>query len=465
MTNLEGTNPNKRPRADSNNANDKAPNGEREGTTPDNSPHLTHGDTPSTDLCNGRVPEGDNPTHPPVNQSSSQEEDDLYDDEPIIDEEANATAAEQASIVAEMQAKENRKRPTKHQPPPTVPTHTTREYTPIPANGFPSIHGADPLWTVNNVTPAQAIDWLNLDGAKVLVMIEKEVSHEPDRGAQLADALAKDIDANFNISGTRAIYGFSTVPTRIRRGDPPYTFCVYNLPSRVAQALLTTGSWRNKYLRYNCFPTGRIPQTYLGALSGFCHTSSETDRMLIKSHIQTQWRNGPVGEVLDSILQPIRRDNNGDLIFGEGGLVEKAINSLTLSRLDVKETGAVDKPALRLYIETGITGVEDWLRVKAAVESTKYEMSFLGCGIYKAAWYCDTCRGIDHPTGMCPYLSIPHDIPLTEFAVPRAAKTKKNKSEGYKGDTNANDGGKKKGPNPKGPWKPKAPRSGQTPSR
>lgn len=187
--------------------------------------------------------------------------------------------------------------------------------------------------------------------------------------------------------------------------------------------------------------------------------------MLIKSHIQTQWRNGPVGEVLDSILQPIRRDNNGDLIFGEGGLVEKAINSLTLSRLDVKETGAVDKPALRLYIETGITGVEDWLRVKAAVESTKYEMSFLGCGIYKAVWYCDTCRGIDHPTGMCPYLSIPHDIPLTEFAVPRAAKTKKNKSEGYKGDTNANDGGKKKGPNPKGPWKPKAPRSGQTPSR
>lgn len=107
-----------------------------------------------------------------------------------------------------------------------------------------------------------------------------------------------------------------------------------------------------------------------------------------------------------------------------------------------------------MYLQTGITTTTEWLRLKAAIETTKYPMSFYGQGVYFAKWYCGICRGIDHPQGMCPFLSIPQDIPITEPAVPRIPKIKKK-------EENA----KKKGNNPQGPSKQKGPKRERSSSR
>lgn len=96
----------------------------------------------------------------------------------------------------------------------------------------------------------------------MVILIEKEVSYEPERATSLANALAKDINENFQISGTKAVYVYADITTNARQEDPPYAFCILNLPNRVAQELTSTGLWRSKHIWYPCFPLGQIPQTF-----------------------------------------------------------------------------------------------------------------------------------------------------------------------------------------------------------
>ena len=186
-----------------------------------------------------------------------------------------------------------------------LPTYGDEEYTPIPPNRFPTIHGEDPLWTLNNVASIQVSDWFRLDGAKVVVLIEREVSHKAERAASLADALAKDINKNFKITGTKAIYGYVDFTANSKRDEPLYTFCVFNLPKRVAQLLISSGMWRSKRLHYTCFPLGRIPQTFVGALTKLCNINLESNLFTLRSHIKVEWKKGIVANMLDEILQPI----------------------------------------------------------------------------------------------------------------------------------------------------------------
>ena len=114
-------------------------------------------------------------------------------------------------------------------------------------------------------------------------------------------------------------------------------------------------------------------------------------------------------------------------MFGPGGLVNNTINSLIINKLPIKMTGGKDAPIIHMYIQMGITSSVDWIHVKSAVEATQYKLSYNGEGVYISGYGCGTCRGINHPGGLCPTVDIPNDIPLAENAVPQFAKNKKGK--------------------------------------
>ena len=175
MLNGEGVNPHKRPRSDS-------------GPEDDNGNETK------------QVQDTDRSQTPPKPKKITSREGEM-DDNAISNN-------DQADILTEIEAKAAKKC-TNNSEMPNLPTYGDQEYTPIPPNGFLTIHGEDPLWTLNNVASPQVLDWFRLDGAKVVVLIEREVSHEAERAASLADALAKDIDKNFKITGTKAIYGYA----------------------------------------------------------------------------------------------------------------------------------------------------------------------------------------------------------------------------------------------------------------
>ena len=82
------------------------------------------------------------------------------------------------------------------------------------------------------------------------------MSHEAERAASLADALVKDINENFKITGMKAVYGYADFTANSKWDEPPYTFCVFNLPNHVAQSFISNGMWRSKHLCYTCFPLG-----------------------------------------------------------------------------------------------------------------------------------------------------------------------------------------------------------------
>ena len=131
-----------------------------------------------------------------------------------------------------------------------------------------------------------------------------------------------------------------------------------------------------------------------------------------------EWKKGIVADMLDEILQPISQDIQGNLVFGSGGLVDNAINSLIIDKLPIKMTGGKDAPIIHMYIQMGITSLVDWIHVKSAVEATQYKLSYNGEGVYISGYGCGICRGINHPGGLCPTVDIPNNIPLAENAVP-----------------------------------------------
>ena len=222
MLNGEGVNPHKRPRSDSG--------------PEDNNGNKTN-----------QVQDMDRSQTPPKPKKIAPREEEMDDNAVFNDD--------QADILAEIEAKAAKKHANNSKTP-NLPTYGDQEYTPIPPNGFPTIHSEDPLWTLNNVASPQVLDWFRLDGAKVVVLIEKEVSHEVERAASLADVLAKDINENFKITGTKAVYGYADFTANSKWDEPPYTFCVFNLPNRVAQSLISNRMWRSKCLCYTCFPLG-----------------------------------------------------------------------------------------------------------------------------------------------------------------------------------------------------------------
>ena len=64
------------------------------------------------------------------------------------------------------------------------------ETTPIPEQGFYCPEGLLGRWTIDNVKAAQVITITSQPGASVVIHIEGETSHDPNRAPHLAAGLA-----------------------------------------------------------------------------------------------------------------------------------------------------------------------------------------------------------------------------------------------------------------------------------
>lgn len=88
--------------------------------------------------------------------------------------------------------------------------------------------------------------------------------------------------------------------------------------------------------------------------------------------------------------------------------VETILDSVTLYRIENKSSGGIEATALNLYIDIPEPSPEQWNELTQAAGKAEYSTSFNGYGKWSKGWTCVQCRGIDHPAGLCPFIT---DVP------------------------------------------------------
>jgi hypothetical protein len=98
------------------------------------------------------------------------------------------------------------------------------------------------------------------------------------------------------------------------------------------------------------------------------------------------------------------------------------INNLNIIRLATSGKGRVPCPSINMYIP-GLDCLDAHFKtLKSTIGNVTYDLNLHGSGEYGPGWLCGSCHSLDHPMGLCYYLSIEHDIPLSNPIIPALPK-------------------------------------------
>ena len=139
------------------------------------------------------------------------------------------------------------------------------------------------------------------------------------------------------------------------------------------------------------------------------------------------WLSSPeVGSAIHTILARGRTtDSAGDEIIIDDYEVEDVINRLSIDRLATSGKGGVPRPSINMYISGLNCSDAQFKALKNAIGYVTYDLNLHGSREYGPGWLCGSCHSLDHPTGLCGYLSIEHDIPLLNPIIPALPKAQR----------------------------------------
>lgn len=294
-------------------------------------------------------------------------------------------------------------------------------FTPKPPQDFPHVHGHDSTHHVDNVCPDFADGWTANDGGMLVVHILGENGHDPVRGAPLARAVGQAINRHFNTTGTRVVQSVPDIAVS-KAWEPPHAFFVSSLTQTMADSLLSQRVWLTTTIRFIAYPIHAILQSYLGGVQGLCNFEDQSDLPFIGGALLTLFkkRTNPLGRAINNYLHGYNDGENAPNWDEER--VNGILTVLYLTRIETLGTKKTPQPTVNMYLPINSYNDDAWARIKDAASRVEYAMPMHGFGTFQAGWTCDECHSVDHPTGLCPFNSIPGDIGMSDPAVPRDDK-------------------------------------------
>jgi hypothetical protein len=282
-----------------------------------------------------------------------------------------------------------------------VPTLPQDKLTPTPRGGFPKINGLSLKKLAGNITKDTKEVWNSLDGPIMLIAVAYA---KPTKGfstsyvARLAATITSVIGKTEDLTVTPSELIVTKFPTL------PQPFAITGLHQNQADALVDKQCWSTPEMTFFAWPTTIPMSTYLMTLVGFVIPASPENETFVAGIVRAR--------ILEDtrfrtwILAESNRDNIPARVL-PGEEANFNTESITASAIEVKEGGEV-VTAFRIHgfppsnnhdvMDDFIT----WLKTSTYYPSKK------GIGRPKKANYrCIVCRGCDHPTGLCPFKSVP----------------------------------------------------------
>lgn len=335
-------------------------------------------------------------------------------DEPMGTEERNHQEdlnETMLQLIAEADAREEQERIANRTVAPTI-----EHFVPRPEDGFPCVYGGNMTHMYENLHTDQLKSWMKQEGSKLCAMPFKDSAHNVKTNRKKADAIRQAVKELFNLT---AVSVTPALPKNTPYGlnAAPYTFLISGIPSWVARKLEDRQCVANSDIQFLTFPIHWLGPThkYVGSLQNLVTTNlenlSERGREALMNDLTRIFmENAALHAVLRNIV--IERntshpeDQDMDLNYNEA-IREFLDVNLAIRILDMKEPGQVPSTSVNMYINMGLQSDGHRVDIVNALKTMSFGTYDFGTGTYFAGWKCASCRGIDHPGGMCTFYNVP----------------------------------------------------------
>lgn len=286
---------------------------------------------------------------------------------------------------------------------------------------FPLIHAAHANSHVDNLDRVQFKEWLSAPGAGMLIHVMFQNSWDADRVPILVNLVRNVIQEHYGITDFHVAPGQPEADP-MKNDFAPHAFAILNIPEEVAQSLIAQRCLANKKIAFIIYPQDyTAPTTYLGTIGGLVGLQVPGSMVNLAEVFKEKWRESKVWGVLAEYAQS-KRDPEEDDSMGNKDLdsseVEEILKTVVFHRVEAKAYGGVDASSLNIYISLDSPTAQQWNALVDAVSRVQYNSNIHGYGRHGPGWTCIQCRGIDHPAGMCPYLTeVPNWREITGLAI------------------------------------------------
>jgi hypothetical protein len=316
----------------------------------------------------------------------------------------------------------------------STPNNDSLELTPCPEPaGFFVPQGEFSWWVIDNIHTEQIDEIGQQKGATVACIVEGENAHDGSRSSTIAAGLAREIKKFFPNEDPQVVPGMpATDPARYT--DPPYAYFVYGLSSEAYVQLVSRVAWRNRSICFCAYTLREQHISFLGYISGFSNLLSDGAMTKVLTFLTTAFKKGEMASTLRELIAKGETvDDAGDEVIVGSEEVDAIIDRIHIERVDIMKEGGIAQPSVNIYLPDTKYSDRQWSDLRRAASRTSYAHPLFGMGKYYKGWTCGKCHGITHPTGLCPFLGLEDDVPMTDPIVPphtRARNQTQNKRGG-----------------------------------
>ncbi|KAF8271711.1 hypothetical protein EI94DRAFT_515900 [Lactarius quietus] len=187
----------------------------------------------------------------------------------------------------------------------------------------------------------------------------------------------------------------------LQSGGIPTCFLVYHLTEDEKQLLLKRSVWSSQNITFQVTSFYPPCPDFLFSIKGFATTHVDS----VYQVVQSVWHDDATGSFLNSIIEDMPQ---GERRTNADQAISRFINSMWVTLLPIKESGNILAPRFNVYAKGSLIRQEAvWKRLRTYLADRVYASLLLDTGTTKVApFHCGVCRGVDHPTGLCPFPDI-----------------------------------------------------------
>ncbi|KIL54611.1 hypothetical protein M378DRAFT_181641 [Amanita muscaria Koide BX008] len=271
---------------------------------------------------------------------------------------------------------------------------------PVPEGGFPTVYGLDSDVMWEYVEPACYTTWKSAPENKVLVYIASDrpvtdVSDRLERIRSFTSVLFPDTPLTIGCARPRRLYNSEYKPV--------FPYLIAGLSEQQAHTITAREVWSTRQITLFATPFDVPVSSYALALHGiFLAPTTESEIQITEVVANT---------IRDSLSAMNLIAAHNDNIENSDNLNVGVKQEYIISTIDVRgETYFVNKKrnsVFFVYIQPPMKAINfhrTWLRTLRRLKYT----TIYGQGEHRTkGWRCNLCKGLDHPTSLCRFPTIP----------------------------------------------------------
>jgi hypothetical protein len=197
----------------------------------------------------------------------------------------------------------------------------------------------------------------------------------------------------------------------------PFTYLARGMSVSEANKLVAKYCLVSKNIGLLIYKAGIQALTYLGSIEGLT-IDDHKDHISVLHLVTDTYVNGAVGTILGKISAS---NPNLKQHISTDDRVRAILQTLTGHSLEMNSISSLKCVNFNVYIESSTDDDGDWAHILETVHATTYRHPLLGNGFHGVLWSCNTCHGVDHPSGLCPFTLVPgwikasYNKPISEF--------------------------------------------------